>query len=267
MTRILHLSDLHIGYHEQDKRLIETLDWAVNFHVDIAVITGDLTEHGLLEEYKALRTILDRYELSFVTVPGNHDKREFFRMPQNYLAYFPASRFPTVVSFSQECRALHFICMNSNGHFPIRKREWARGSISHREIRRMLSLLSDLHGIKIVLLHHHPIVIPQYERFLEWFMILRNAPFFMSSFFQGRGDIVLHGHKHSSMNYFHYANSIFQRNCLISCTALKDIGVSKVLEIEGNSLTLYEKSIFHIDALKVYENKNFFPDEICLEYV
>lgn len=46
---------------------------------DAVIITGDLTEHGLPEEYAALERELARLPMPLYAVPGNHDRRDAFR--------------------------------------------------------------------------------------------------------------------------------------------------------------------------------------------
>jgi len=44
MTRLVHLSDLHFGAH--DERLIEAVEWQVDqLKPDLVVISGDFTRH------------------------------------------------------------------------------------------------------------------------------------------------------------------------------------------------------------------------------
>jgi Icc protein len=43
------------------------------------VISGDLVDRGLEEEYAHLRQLLKRLELPFAAIPGNHDERRHFR--------------------------------------------------------------------------------------------------------------------------------------------------------------------------------------------
>jgi len=55
---------------------------------DITVITGDLTDHGGVEEYANLRTLLAPLRMPYFLIPGNHDNREALResfTDQNYL--------------------------------------------------------------------------------------------------------------------------------------------------------------------------------------
>ncbi len=53
----------------------------VNNHapeIDAVIVTGDLTDIGLPEEYKRLRECLDKLEMPWFPVPGNHDQRDNF---------------------------------------------------------------------------------------------------------------------------------------------------------------------------------------------
>jgi 3',5'-cyclic-AMP phosphodiesterase len=46
---------------------------------DVVLITGDLTDCGLVEEYEQLKIMLRRLDVSFFVIPGNHDRRENLR--------------------------------------------------------------------------------------------------------------------------------------------------------------------------------------------
>jgi 3',5'-cyclic-AMP phosphodiesterase len=43
---------------------------------DVVLITGDLTDCGLIEEYEQLKIMLRRLDIPFFLIPGNHDRRE-----------------------------------------------------------------------------------------------------------------------------------------------------------------------------------------------
>jgi 3',5'-cyclic-AMP phosphodiesterase len=43
---------------------------------DVLVVTGDLTDCGLPEEYAMLQRLLSRLDIPVLMVPGNHDRRE-----------------------------------------------------------------------------------------------------------------------------------------------------------------------------------------------
>jgi 3',5'-cyclic-AMP phosphodiesterase len=95
---LVHLSDLHVrpsgkpAYRVVEaSRLAERAMRAVRAFTprpDAVVISGDLTDNGLPEEYAELRHMLRRHlgGLPVYLIPGNHDRRENFRAA---LAEFP----------------------------------------------------------------------------------------------------------------------------------------------------------------------------------
>jgi 3',5'-cyclic AMP phosphodiesterase CpdA len=95
---LLHLSDLHVrptgkpAYRVVEaSHLAERALRAVRAFTprpDAVVISGDVTDCGLIEEYGELRRMLHRYlgGLKVYLIPGNHDRRENFRAA---LAEFP----------------------------------------------------------------------------------------------------------------------------------------------------------------------------------
>lgn len=46
---------------------------------DLVLVSGDLVDAGLEEEYRLVRAQLDRLSMPVYAVPGNHDEREAFR--------------------------------------------------------------------------------------------------------------------------------------------------------------------------------------------
>lgn len=75
MARIVHLSDLHFGAHDQ--RLVDGVDWAVDqLKPDLVVISGDFTQRARTEQFKEacefLEGLRDRGH-EVLGVPGNHD--------------------------------------------------------------------------------------------------------------------------------------------------------------------------------------------------
>lgn len=75
MTRILHLSDLHFGAH--DDRLVEAVDWqADQLKPDLIVISGDFTQRARTEQFRDACAFLDGLRErghEVLGVPGNHD--------------------------------------------------------------------------------------------------------------------------------------------------------------------------------------------------
>jgi 3',5'-cyclic-AMP phosphodiesterase len=86
---IAQISDLHIkppgslAYGRVDtasalERCVAALN-AFRPRPDLAVISGDLADTPMAEEYEHLKRLLARLELPFVGIPGNHDSRELMR--------------------------------------------------------------------------------------------------------------------------------------------------------------------------------------------
>lgn len=86
---LAHLTDLHIrpegraAYRvaETNKLLARAVDalLALTPRPDAVLVTGDLTDCGLVEEYAVLKAQLDRLPMPVHLVLGNHDRRETFR--------------------------------------------------------------------------------------------------------------------------------------------------------------------------------------------
>mgnify|MGYP001765400393 CR=1 FL=1 len=86
---LAHLSDLHVrpvgvpAYRvaETNKLFARAVDalLALEPRPDAVVITGDLTDCGLVEEYEELTRQLKRLPMPVHLVLGNHDRREAFR--------------------------------------------------------------------------------------------------------------------------------------------------------------------------------------------
>src|SRR3954466_5509259 len=75
MTRIVHLSDLHFGAH--DERLVEAVEWQGDkLKPDPSVISGDFTQRARTEQFRQacefLEELRDRGH-EVLGVPGNHD--------------------------------------------------------------------------------------------------------------------------------------------------------------------------------------------------
>ena len=92
MTKIIQISDPHIVPHGQ--LAYGRVDTAVSLSecvntinrilpqigpVDMAIVTGDLTDFGTDEEYQRFRQIMAPLEIPYRAIPGNHDKLEAMR--------------------------------------------------------------------------------------------------------------------------------------------------------------------------------------------
>lgn len=93
MAGFIQITDTHIvapgalAYRVSDtaaalRTTIDTIN--VGLHrlhgIDCVIVTGDLTDHGTPEEYAHFAELMDRLDLPWMAVPGNHDQREPMRV-------------------------------------------------------------------------------------------------------------------------------------------------------------------------------------------
>lgn len=80
---LAHISDLHIGQDQVDggaralRRAQDTVDRLnrIDGELDGVLVTGDLADHGLPEEYETVRELLAALRFPVLVCPGNHDDR------------------------------------------------------------------------------------------------------------------------------------------------------------------------------------------------
>src|SRR5882757_8015920 len=76
---IAHLSDLHIdGGTRAGERAKAVMAYLNGIRADVVVVTGDIADHGLLEEYRRAAELL-KHPAPVLVLPGNHDVRAAFR--------------------------------------------------------------------------------------------------------------------------------------------------------------------------------------------
>ena len=74
---VAHLSDTHVGIPGAADRVRRVLDHlrAMSPPPDVLVVSGDVTDHGLPEEYDEARAVLGTWDGVLAICPGNHDVR------------------------------------------------------------------------------------------------------------------------------------------------------------------------------------------------
>ncbi len=71
--RIVHVSDLHFGSPGVAERVGPLLRAVARLEPTIVAVSGDLTRRAAPSEFREARAFLDRLDVPFVVVPGNHD--------------------------------------------------------------------------------------------------------------------------------------------------------------------------------------------------
>ena len=117
---------------------------------DVVVLTGDLTECGLADEYATLSRLVDRYlPMPVFVIPGNHDRRENFRAA---LASMPGVTIdPVYVQYTVDDYPVRLVMLDTlvpgSGHGELRPEqlEW---------LDRTLAAAPD--KPTLVAMHHPP---------------------------------------------------------------------------------------------------------------
>lgn len=160
MTRILQITDTHLV--EDGTLAYGTVDTAAALQetvatinrvlpqigpVDMAVVTGDLTDFGRAVEYRRFRDILSELAIPYRAVPGNHDNRETMRAAfadQDWMPKHGPIRWRAVVG------ALSLLALDTlvDGA--------SHGALDAESLDWLEKQLSDLAPAPILVALHHP---------------------------------------------------------------------------------------------------------------
>jgi 3',5'-cyclic AMP phosphodiesterase CpdA len=154
-ARLLHVSDLHVGAHEDPEagralaRLVERIE------PQLVVASGDLANRGRREQLERAAELLRSLGPPVLAVPGNHD-----------LPYTPARLFRPWAEFERvwetteptaSVPGLHVVGLNSARPF-----RHQGGALSNAQLRGAAERLSTAEpgALRVVVLHHHLIGAP-----------------------------------------------------------------------------------------------------------
>jgi 3',5'-cyclic AMP phosphodiesterase CpdA len=159
-TRILHVSDVHIGT-EEDPAVQEAIaDLVARVRPEMIVASGDLTHRGRPEQHERAARFLRSFELPLLVVPGNHD------IPYTFPARFTRTfdEFERVWGTTEpvyRSDALFIVGLNS-------VRAWRHQSGGVRQAQldwagEQLASAPD-GALRVVVLHHHLVGAPWRSR-------------------------------------------------------------------------------------------------------
>jgi len=149
-ARILHVSDLHTGTHE-DPQVEQALAALVErVRPDVVVASGDLTNRGRRAQHERAHRFLGSFGRPVVAVPGNHD------LPYTFPARFtrPWAEFERVWETTEPTHSsptLHVIGLNS-----ARPYRHQSGGLRERQLDRAAERLATAPdgAYRVVVLHH-----------------------------------------------------------------------------------------------------------------
>ncbi len=208
--RILHISDLHIGAHNEN--LLGSLKNRVrSLKPDVILATGDFADgpyEGPLT--RARDYLLELAKLcpqrsegpSLIAVPGNHDVAHFagnFVSQWSAANYFKIFANLSVAAFYPSERVWIY-GFNSTRE----KGVGANGQVSSEDLNSFDIAYENAkdtykqdfeNAFKIVALHHHPLPIRYSAKYSRWVTLL-NAAEFLEQMLKHDVDLIVHGHEH-----------------------------------------------------------------------
>ncbi len=178
---IVQLSDLHVGSQFNSEQFSKMVSEVNEIQPDVVVVTGDLTNEGLVKEYEKTKELLSQLKTKkIITISGNHDYRN-----TGYLLfkrYFP---FETINELNDDV-----VLVTLGTARPDRN----EGEVGYRQnlwLERTMKKYED--KVKILAMHHHLIPIP--DTGSDQLTVV-DAGDVLRTILDTQVDLVLCGHKH-----------------------------------------------------------------------
>ncbi len=180
--RIAHISDTHISDFGQflpsafreGVKLLRELEPKPN----IIIHSGDLTDNGILSEYKLALDKLSEFDQKVIVTAGNHDQKNY----GNVLF----DEFIGKLDYELVIGDFQFLIINSGQ--PDRD----EGRLGRRRLEWISKTLSD-NKIKILVFHHHLVPVPFAGREVN---VLEDAGDVIDLIIKKKVSLVLMGHRH-----------------------------------------------------------------------
>lgn len=177
---LVQLSDIHVGPQFRKEVFEKAVEEVNRLNPDAVIITGDLTENGMLNEFERVKEYLKKIKnKNIIVLSGNHDYRN-----TGYLLfkkYFPSK---TIHEFDDA------VIITLGTARPDRD----EGEVGYRQNLWLARTLSKhTNKTKIIAMHHHLISIPDTgsDR-----IIVLDAGDVLQSALTAKVNLVLCGHKH-----------------------------------------------------------------------
>ncbi|MDH3678141.1 MAG: metallophosphoesterase [Nitrosopumilus sp.] len=240
---LIQLSDLHVGSQFQPE-VFETLVKEVNsLNPDVIVITGDLTNEGLMKEYEKCKSLLTKFNTKkILSISGNHDYRN-----TGYLLFKKYFPFESVNELDDDV-----VLVTIGTARPDRN----EGEVGYRQnlwLERTMKKYKD--KVKILAMHHHLVAIP--DTGSDQLTVI-DAGDVLRTILDTGVDLVLCGHKHRPWVWN------FGKLMVVNAGAATSERVRGMFENTYNIITISDKKV-QVD-LKIVGGKREPIDDIVNNY-
>ena len=206
MARLLHLSDLHFGAH--DDRLVEAVETSVEkLKPDLVVVSGDFTQRARTEQFKEACSFLEGLRErghEVLGVPGNHDV-PLYDVLRRFLS--PLTRYRR---FSDEtlCPFIELPGVAVLGINTARSVTFKDGRINHEQVEFIRETFSRTpkDAVRVLVTHHPLFAIPVGEGVER---AIGRQELALDAIEQAGVDLLLAGHAHHAST--HHASDLVTR--------------------------------------------------------
>ena len=178
---IVQISDLHVGSQFLSEKFEKLVQEVNELQPDVIVITGDLTNEGLMKEYEKCKQLLSKFICKkIISISGNHDYRN-----TGYLLFKKYFPFETVNELNEKV-----VLVTLGTARPDRN----EGEVGYRQnlwLERTMKKYKD--KVKILAMHHHLVAIP--DTGSDQLTVV-DAGDVLRTILDTGVDLVLCGHKH-----------------------------------------------------------------------
>jgi len=193
MARLVHLSDLHFGAHDDD--LVEAVEQSVDtLKPDVVVVSGDFTQRARTEQFKDACRFLERLRENgheVLGVPGNHDV-PLYDVLRRFLS--PLTRYRRFIDETL-CPFIELPGVALLGINTARSLTFKDGRISEEQVKFIRETFSrtDADNVRVLVTHHPLYAVPVGEELER--AVGRNE-LALDAIEEAGVDLLLAGHAH-----------------------------------------------------------------------
>jgi len=249
---LVQISDLHCGPMFRQESLRAAVKEINKLSPDVVLVTGDLTENGLISEFQTASKELKKLKAEKILyVSGNHDYRS-----TGYLL------FRKLFSFSQVTEMDDVVITILSSARPDRD----DGEVGHRQNLWLESTLEKYKGkVKIVAIHHHIIPVP--DTGADQITIV-DAGDVLRSLIKSKVNLVLCGHRHRPWRW-RIEDMLVVHAGSVSCEKLRGFFCNSynVIKIEGKNIDAKLKIVggSYVDFEEIVKRREILQESDILQ--
>ena len=200
MARLIHLSDLHFGAHDQ--QLVDAIAERVDEEKpDLVVISGDFTQRARTEQFKEACDFLERLRDSghdVLAVPGNHDV-PLYDVFRRFLS--PLTRYQRYIDDTL-CPVHQLAGVTVLGINTARSLTFSEGRINEEQIQFIRDTFSrsDPAAMRVLVTHHPLFALPVGETG-EVKQAVGRSELALDAAGEAGVDMLLAGHHHTASSH------------------------------------------------------------------